>query len=240
MELPLPRLFTGRQADWDDWSWTFKLYLHAIEPTLAPFLDEVEAMPLEVTDDDLTDKDNMQLTIRRVTFSRELHCLLAFITEDGAKLVVKQNKTDNGFETWRLLSAHFKLPTEHVGQLTCIMNYTFREQDFEKDFDKWEDLKNEYEKATKSPLPDAALIELLPGKIGDSFLTHLRLNLTCLSTFAQLKHEILSYRRSLRALAQNTATSAADDKEPTSMQIGGFVNFLQKEGPLQRTIKRQT
>ena len=38
-------------------------------------------------------------TAARVTFSRKLHYLLANLTTDAARLVVRQNYDSNGFET---------------------------------------------------------------------------------------------------------------------------------------------
>ena len=153
MKLPLPSKFSGRYEDWEDWSWTFKTYMNMMEPTLAPYMEQVQDMPLEITDSDLAEKDNEQLTKARITFSRKLHYFLALITEDAAKLVVRQNTAGNGFETWRLLATKFTLPgtTRDVGLLSQILGFSFSDQDFQKDFDKWEDLKRSTN-ATLSPL----------------------------------------------------------------------------------------
>ena len=70
MELPLPAKFSGKYEDWEDWSWTFKTYMNMMEPTLAPYMDKVQDMPLEITDDDLKEKDNEALSKARITFSR--------------------------------------------------------------------------------------------------------------------------------------------------------------------------
>ena len=62
IKIPLPKPFTGKYEEWEEWSWTFKTYLHMMEPTLAPLLEKIEDMPLEVTDDDLKEADNETLT----------------------------------------------------------------------------------------------------------------------------------------------------------------------------------
>ena len=115
--------------------------MNMMEPTLAPYMEQVQDMPLELTDEDLVEKSNAELTKARVTFSRKLHYFLALITEDAAKLVVRQNTSTNGFETWRLLSQKFTLPgtTRDVGLLSQILGFSFSDGDFQKDFDKWED-----------------------------------------------------------------------------------------------------
>ena len=128
IKIPLPRPFNGKYEDWEDWSWTFKTYLHMMEPVLAPYVDKSEDLPLEIADADLAEEGNEQLSRQKLAFSRKLHYLLALITEDGTKLIVKQNTNSNGFETWRLLSHEFTLPgtTKDVGLLSQIMNFSFR------------------------------------------------------------------------------------------------------------------
>ena len=92
--------------------------------------------------------------------------------------MVRQNTAGNGFETWRVLSNKFTLPgtTRDVGSLSQILGFSFSDQDFQKDFDRWEDLKKKYERDTKSAIPDSVLIALLVSKTKGPLLTHLRLN----------------------------------------------------------------
>ena len=108
-----------------------------------------------------------------------------------------------------------------------IMNFTFNSQDFEKDFDKWENLKKKYEKQAKSSIPDSVLIALLLGKTSGALLTHLRLNLASLKTYDQLRQEILSYHKSLYVL-QGQGTSV--DKGPTPMEVDALIAAFQKKG----------
>ena len=197
MKLPLPPKFSGRYEDWEDWSWTFKTYMNMMEPTLAPYMEQIQDMPLELTDDDLVEKGNDALTKARISFSRKLHYFLALITEDAAKLVVRQNTSTNGFETWRLLSQKFTLPgtTRDVGLLSQILGFSFSDGDFQKDFDKWEDLKKKYERDTKTTIPDSVLIALLVSRTKGALLTHLRLNLAGLKTHQHLVSSFYHYTR---------------------------------------------
>ena len=66
MKLPPASKFSGRYEDREDWSWTFKTYMNMMEPTLAPYMEQVQSMPLEITDDDLVEKDNEALTKSRI------------------------------------------------------------------------------------------------------------------------------------------------------------------------------
>ena len=188
LKLPLPAKFSGRYEDFEDWSWTFCTYMSMLEPSMADFMEKVRDMPLEITDDDLKVEDNAPLTSARVLFSRKLHYMLALLTEDAAKLLVRQNSNGNGFETWRLLCQKFTLPgtTRNVGLLSQLLTFVFSENDFQNDFDKWEDLKKKYERDTKTSIPDSVLIALLVGKTKGALLTYLRLNLAGLKTYHSL------------------------------------------------------
>jgi hypothetical protein len=202
--------------------------MNMMEPTLAPYMEQVQDMPLELTDEDLVEKSNAELTKARVTFSRKLHYFLALITEDAAKLVVRQNTSANGFETWRLLSQKFTLPgtTRDVGLLSQILGFSFSDGDFQKDFDKWEDLKKKYERDTKSTIPDSVLIALLVSKTKGALLTHLRLNLAGLKTYQNLREEILQYHKTVHVLNQHGTS-----KGPAPMDVDALVNALQTGGP---------
>lgn len=95
---------------------------------------------------------------QRVTFSRKLHYLLANLTEESARLIVRQNFESNGFETWRRLHAKFALPdaTRQVALLTQLLDFRFNPSTFEQDFTTWESIKVKYEHQTGGPLPDEA------------------------------------------------------------------------------------
>ena len=127
LKLPLRQGFSGKLEDWEDWSWTFTTYTNVMEPNLAGYMATVEDKPLEVTDDDLKVEGNETLSNNSPLFSRKLHYMLALMTEDAAKLTVRQNVNGNGFETWRLLCQKFTLPgaTRDVGLLSSILGYTF-------------------------------------------------------------------------------------------------------------------
>ena len=143
--LPLSQVNQGKLHDWEEWSWTFKAYFSMFDAQAAAFLDAHEVDPLEVTDEDLnvTVVDDQGVTsvdraatAARVTFSRKLHYLLANLTTDAARLVVRQNYDSNGFETWRRLVKKFALPdaTRHVSLLTQLLDFKFNPQTFEQDF----------------------------------------------------------------------------------------------------------
>ena len=85
-------------------------------------------MGTEVSDEDLKVDGDDTLSASRLIFSRKLHYMLALMTEDAAKLVVRQNVAGNGFETWRLLCQKFTLPgtTRDVGLLFSYFRIHFQ------------------------------------------------------------------------------------------------------------------
>ena len=91
LKLPLPHKFVGKYEDFEEWSWTLKTYTSMLDTSLAPLMDKLEDMPLEITDEDLKVENDDAATKVRVTFSRKLHYLLAMLTEDSARLLVRQN-----------------------------------------------------------------------------------------------------------------------------------------------------
>ena len=228
LRLPLPPTFSGKPHDWEEWSWTFKAYLSMFDAQAAAFLDAHELDPLEVTDGDLNvsvvDEQGVTsvdraVTAARVTFSRKLHYLLANLTTDAARLVVRQNYDSNGFETWRRLVKKFALPdaTRHVSLLTQLLDFRFNPQTFEQDFNTSETIKVKYEKQTGTALPDSVLVATLLNKTSGALQTHLRLNARTLTTYEEIRTTILEYHQSRHIL---TGASSSSNFESRSSSYG--------------------
>ena len=211
LRLPLPPTFSGKPHDWEEWSWTFKAYLAMFDAQAAAFLDAHELDPVEVTDETLNvtvvdaqgvTSIDRAATAARVTFSRKLHYLLANLTTDAARLVVRQNYDANGFETWRRLVKKFALldATRHVSLLTQLLDFRFNPQTFEQDFNTWETIKVKYERQTGTALPDSVLVATLLNKTSGALQTHLRLNARTLTTYEQIRATIIEYHQSRQIL----------------------------------------
>ena len=104
--------------------------------------------------------------------------MLAQMCTDSARLLVRQNVGNNGFETWRRLHEKFSLPdaTRHVSLLTRILDWNFKTETFEQDFNAWETVKAKYEQQTGQPLPDSVLVATLMNKTSGALQQHLRLS----------------------------------------------------------------
>ena len=124
-------------------------------------MDAAEEATAVITDDAVqTIEDNAVELTGFVAFSRQLHYLLRLITKNSARLVVRGNLGLNGFETWRLLSRRFALPSaaHNISLLTKVLEFRFRTEHFEQDYTEWEQLKNRYERQTGTALPDSILM----------------------------------------------------------------------------------
>ena len=231
LRFPLPPTFSGKLRDWKEWSWTFKARLSMIDAQAAAFLAAHELDPLEVTDGDLnvsvvddqgvTSIDRAATTAARATFSRKLHYLLANLTTDAARLVVRQNDDSNGFETWRRLVKKFALPhaTRHVSLLTQLLDFKFNPQTFEQDFNTWETINVKCEKQTGTALPDSVLVATFLNRTGGALQGQLRLNARALTTYEEIRTTILEYHQSRRIL---TGASSSSNQGPAPMDIGGL------------------
>ena len=121
-----------------------------------------------------------------VRFSRQLHYLLAQLTTDSARLVVRGNVELNGFESWRLLGMRFSLPrtAPDISLLTKVLEFSFRPDHFEQDYSsEWETLKARYEKQTGAALPDNILVATLLNRTTGLLQQHLKLNVRTMDSY---------------------------------------------------------
>ena len=90
-----------------------KTYVALIKAEATEVMEGAETARYPITDELLErmQRDNARFVdAGLVRFSRQLHYLLAKLTTDSARLVVRGNVELNGFESWRLLSMRFSLP----------------------------------------------------------------------------------------------------------------------------------
>ena len=201
-----PKPFNGNVELWEDWSWTFRMYVAAMNNTAVTLLDDAERHTTQILDATFNSITDDAQRARTLALSRQLHYLLANLTEGPAKTIVRNNTLNNGLETWRRLCNKFALPgaTRHIGLLSTILGFTFNNGQFESDFDRWEALKLKYETQTSTTLPDSVLIALLLSKTTGSLQEHLRLQLSALDTYDKFRNVMVNYFRSSHVLNQTT------------------------------------
>ena len=126
--LPLPESFDGTMEKWEDWSWHVRNYVSMFKEHVLRVMDAAEEATTVITDDAVqTIEDNAVELTGLVAFSRQLHYLLSLITKNSARLVVRGNLGLNGFETWRLLSRRFALPStaNNISLLTKVLEFRY-------------------------------------------------------------------------------------------------------------------
>ena len=106
-KLPLPDKFNGKMEHWEEWSWSVKTYVALFKAEATEVMEGDETARNPITDELLerTQRDNARFVDAGLArFSRQLHYLLAQLTTDSARLVVRGTVELNGFGSWRFLS----------------------------------------------------------------------------------------------------------------------------------------
>ena len=162
------------------------------DATVKTLLDDVESRQT-VLADDAGDVDNAAAQAA-INSSRQLHYLLANLTTDSARLIVRQNLDSNGFET-QLLDSKLSPAT------------------FESDFNTWETIQNRYEQQVGTPLPDGVLVAPLLNKTTGALQQHLRPNARTLQT----RDTIVEHFRSKQLILGANSSSSHG---PAPMDVG--------------------
>ena len=92
----------GSPSEWEETS-VRSVYLTELKVELSQFWMRTWRSLWDTGDQDV------EASRKAVTFSRKLHYLLANLTTDTGRLIVRQNTECNGFETWRRLFHKFAL-----------------------------------------------------------------------------------------------------------------------------------
>ena len=105
-----PPVFTGERERWEDWSWQVKAYVSLHKPFAQELLTRIEEDSFPIDGFILQQEEDCTYQGQDlVKFSKQLHYLLANITDDIARVIVRSNYAGNGFETWRRLYDRFAL-----------------------------------------------------------------------------------------------------------------------------------
>lgn len=118
--------------------------VHGDVSEVVDLLERSSTSTVPIVDDHFTplarDQEHAESIVK---FSRKLHYMLAQLCAGSARLLVRQNVGNNGFETWRRLHEKFSLPdaTRHVSLLTRLLGWNFKTEPFEQDFNAWKQSK---------------------------------------------------------------------------------------------------
>ena len=195
-----PPHYSGEPDKWEDWSWQLKSYVALYKPHAREVMDLAEGAPNPITDQVLTNYqvNHIGHDVQLLVFSRQLHYLLAQITEGPARLIVRLNERGNGFESWRQVHERFSLPdrARGVSLLSQLLDFRLRDASFEADLTEFLSLKNRHEKATGRALQDDLLVTMMVNKTHGPLQQHLRLNVGDLTTFDDVLESVKNYYQS--------------------------------------------
>ena len=161
-----------------------------------------------------TGTQNNQLTL----FSKQLAYMLAQITDGAARAIVRNEDTENGFESWRRLFNHFSLPSRAraTNLLNEIIAFRLRQDHLESDLSDFIIIKNRHEKTTGVPLDNDLLITLIMQKTTGPLQQHLRLNVRNINTFTEALEIVYSYIKSRHLVVPSR------NDGPVDMDIGAL------------------
>ena len=187
-------------------------------------MDDVEGSNVAIIDD-LCEAFNVQQNRTQNDqlsfFSRQLAYMLAQITDDAARAIVRNEDTENGFEIWRRLHSQFSLPerARSTNLLNEIIGFRLRSDHLESDLSEFIILKNKHEKTTGRPLDNDLLVTLLMQKTVGPLQQHLRLNVRNINTFNETLEIIYSYIKSRHL---TVPSGRSDHGGPADMDIGAL------------------
>ena len=96
-----PPHYSGEPDKWEDWFWQLKSYVALYKPAAREVMELAEGAAAPITDQVVLNYQTNHIgqDVQILVFSRQLHYLLAQITEGPARLIVRLNEHGNGFES---------------------------------------------------------------------------------------------------------------------------------------------
>ena len=133
LRFPCPKSFDGSQAKFDDFAYKLRAYLAMSNPRFKEMMTHVQDLEIE--------PNWAALTIEDLRLGAQLQNALNALCEGpAARIVQRDERSDNGFETWRLLWRRYKplKRAKATTRLTTILEWKFDFKDFENSFNDWE------------------------------------------------------------------------------------------------------
>ena len=193
--IPKPDKFTGASGTWDSWWYKFKTWVESCHKNAVKIVAQVESQcDKEMTESGLeVDFDEGAELV-----SAQARQALISLTEGEALEIVKNTSRGShfGLEAMRRLLCKYdpQNPQANSALLKKVLHPSQCSLDkLREGLESWENLKREYEDRRKKPLEDdicrSCLQQMCPNKLQD----HLDLQASRLTTYDQVKAEVLAY-----------------------------------------------
>ena len=193
--IPKPDKFTGASGTWDSWWYKFKTWVESCHKNAVKIVAQVESQcDKEITESSLeVDFDEGAELV-----SAQARQALISLTEGEALEIVKNTSRGShfGLEAMRRLLCKYdpQNPQANSALLKKVLHPSQCSLDkLREGLESWENLKRKYEDRRKKPLEDdicrSCLQQMCPNKLQD----HLDLQASRLTTYDQVKAEVLAY-----------------------------------------------
>ena len=193
--IPKPDKFTGASGTWDSWWYKFKTWVESCHKNAVKIVAQVESQcDKEITESGLeVDFDEGAELV-----SAQARQAPISLTEGEALEIVKNTSRGShfGLEAMRRLLCKYdpQNPQANSALLKKVLHPSQCSLDkLREGLESWENLKRKYEDRRKKPLEDdicrSCLQQMCPNKLQD----HLDLQASRLTTYDQVKAEVLAY-----------------------------------------------
>ena len=120
------------------------------------------------------------------------NALIALCDGPAAKIVQRQENSDNGLESWRLLCARYapSKRSKATGRMMKILMWKFDLNNFENSFNEWESEIAKYDSEQGTPFSDEVKIGILYMRTSGSLHSHLMLNTDLSMPYNEIKTTI--------------------------------------------------
>ena len=219
--LPRPEVFKPKDREeeltmWQDWAWTFKQWVLAVNPEIHTGLEEIEKdLTTECVEDTMTDD--------AVAQGKQLYSMLTTLLRERPLNLLKSVEGNNGYEAWRILSCTLapKSKTRALALLGAIAQYpAMTAQNLLEQVLKMEDLFRKYEQASGKAVPDemksALLLRVLPQQVK----YHLTINVHEDSTYDEMREVLLRWDRSSQKWSSQIVTGGVAHSNNSGPQDG--------------------
>ena len=159
------------------------------------------------------------------------NALIALCDGPSSKIVQRQEKSENGAESWRLLFNRYSPSTRSkaTGRMMKILTWKFNMENFENSFNEWEAEISRYDSEQSTPFSDEVKIGVLYLRTSGPLYNHLMLNTDLSTPYHEIRTILINYfgtGRLLRDVRQHTSGSDG----PTPMELDAIWKALKGKG----------
>ena len=194
-----PEIFKGDEGSFADWAFIFKSYVGCIAQEYIPLLERCEQSRSPMVNRGLAPADQR--------LSNQLYYMMVMLLRGRALDIAHNCGIGEGFETYRRLfeQYHPRVASKYVGSLSLILSTRFS-NDIESELEAFDKTIRRYESESGKTLDDEILLGVVVNGLQDSATRdHIIRNSARLTTFQQVRTELLEIARTNRVLSQMPA-----------------------------------